>query len=258
MVRRPSPGDSQRSGCAWDFNQALDILNIPDRARPQCERELLLIGALYHETRLIEAQLTPARKKETFQRAGRWYRRRQPVVDKMQRLLNNGLTKEARLLFLEVVRMSWLPQSLEWEAVRLQSEGLSPEESFRTLRDRYERQSRGGGNESDALRNAVQRLQTFAGQKNKNLIWRNRNIPPDLIPFIIAALEAAEITHYPDFFGGNPSKFRRLMIKPVKATKAKARINSFEEFQALEEFVTAKSWPSEKTELERRLSKVFL
>ena len=153
--------------------------------------------------------------------------------------------------------MPWLPQSLEWEAVGLQSEGLSPEESFRALTDRYRRQSQGGDKKSYALRDTVQRLQTFAGQKNKNLIWRDRNIPPGLVEFIIAALDAAKITDYPDF-GENPSNFRRLMIKPAKAAEAKACINPLQEFQALQEPVTAKSCPSEETELERRLSKVFL
>ena len=123
----------------------------------------------------------------------------------------------------------------------MQVAGASPDESFIRLRNRYKSVSRPGGGTSHALTHTIHRLQTLASDYAPELTWKRRNIPPDLISFLMTTLEAAGIRH-PDF-AVNPSKFRQLMIKPCRKQKQSLEPNA----QRLSE-----------TELERQLSKMPL
>jgi hypothetical protein len=223
----PGTSESQRR-CLRNFNDALDILGVTGaRTRTRSRNELALICKLYELVRLVEDQETPARKREAFQRASRPYRRRQSALRDIEiasRLWDEGDKGRAKQLFASAIRTlrsgEWLAQSLEQEVHRLQSEGLSAEESFRALRDRYRRESRVGHHASHALRDTIHRLQAFASGIDKRLKWRDRRSPPKLIPFIIAVLTAAKIKH--SGFVNNPSKLRRMMIKPPPGPTVRA------------------------------------
>jgi hypothetical protein len=105
-----------------------------------------------------------------------------------------------------------LPAALEQEAARLQSktEGRSLESAFIELRDRYRGKSRPGLNESRALRNTIHALQAFASGVNEKFHWGERRSPPELIPFLLAVLDAAKIKH--PSYEASPDRFRSLML----------------------------------------------
>jgi hypothetical protein len=125
---------------------------------------------------------------------------------------------------------NWLPQSLEQEVARLQSStGRSFEDCCRELMKKYRSRSTPGHNETNALRATIHALQAFASGIDEKFTWkdrrknsghtqrrrsttRGRNIPQELIPFLVAVLDAAGIKH-PNTVT-SPSKFRRLMAGP--------------------------------------------
>ena len=208
-VEATSPDNTHntRSFCGCDFTDALDILGVPSNARAQCAHELEVIRTLYADVKIADAEDAPARKMETFHKASRWYQRRLASVDSPPR------------------NSPRMPQALELEAVRLQSPGFSSEKflnACKDLKDRYKRQSRAGRKKSYALRQTIHRLQTFAAEKNEKLVWDNRNIPIKLIQFVIAFLDAAGIRRYPSF-ENNPSRFRRLLLRPAPKRKARSQ-----------------------------------
>jgi hypothetical protein len=203
-----------------DFGDVLDYLgisHIPTRER--CIKELGLIAGLYWVTLRGEQQETPASKAEAFKKAPRQHPKRQRAFElraKARKLLDQGNQQEAKRITAvasRIFRQPWLAPSLEYEAARLQSQGLDPYQSYVELENKYRRQSRGGRCESFALMQTIHRLQDFASNLDDKLTWRIRRIPPKLIPFLIAFLEKAGIDH-PNFVT-NPSKFRKLMLKPL-------------------------------------------
>jgi hypothetical protein len=122
---------------------------------------------------------------------------------------------------------------------------MSPDESFVILRDRNKSASGPGRDASYALVHTVHKLLALASHYAPDLTWTGRNIPPELITFLIATLDAAGIKH-PDF-AENPSKFRQLMIKPPSKAERSRKLS------------TQPAGESElETELERRLSKTPL
>jgi hypothetical protein len=124
----------------------------------------------------------------------------------------------------------WLPQSLEQEVKRLQLfTGRSFEDCCRELMKQYRSRSTPGHNETNALRNTIHALQAFVSDIDDKFAWMDRrkssghtrrrrstttgrNIPPALIPFLVAVLDAAKIEH--PSTEGSLSKFRRLMAGP--------------------------------------------
>ena len=193
---RRATGHERQTPPTWDFNEAVDILARHSRIltgkdrRDYCD-QIDFICRLYRLERLVEAQETSAAKASAFQKERRWHKRRQrPRSQQGPRL----------------------PQALEQEAARLQATGKSADESFDMLRDRNKRASRPGRGTSHALIHTLQRLQMLASRYAPALTWAKRNIPTDLIIFLVTALDAAGIR--PPDFGVNPSKFRSLMIKP--------------------------------------------
>jgi len=205
-------------GIFWGFGDAFDVLGISDLRRQElCNEELGLICRLYWLTVKGEKQETPARKAEAFKKARRQYPKRQRALEQLEKarnLRNKGDVDGAdriRKKAIHTLQQFSLPTALEQEAGRLQLKGSDPVQSFIELDKRYRRLSRAGNKQSIALIQTVRRLQGFASNLDDKLTWRSRNIPPKLISFIIAALNAASINH-PDF-EDNPSKFRLLMIK---------------------------------------------
>jgi hypothetical protein len=205
------------SGIFWDFGDAFDALGVSDLRRRKLCKELSLICQLYWLTVKGEKQETPARKAEAFKKARRQYPKRQRALkqlEKARKLRAKGNVNGAERIEKKANRTlqhPWLPAALEYEAARLQLNGTDPVQSFIELDKRYRQQSRGGNEQSFALIQTVHRLQGFASKVDEKLTWRSRNIPPKLISFVIAVLNAASIKH-PNF-EDNPSKFRLLMIK---------------------------------------------
>ena len=83
----------QRIACPWNFDEAIGILarqpgcrikTADDRAR--CKNEIALIFHLYQLERLAETQETNAAKASAFQRAPRWYKRRQRAITQLEKL----------------------------------------------------------------------------------------------------------------------------------------------------------------------------
>jgi hypothetical protein len=234
-----------------DFNDALDILGVRCTERNQRKTELNLICKLCKHVQLSEHQETPSRKAEAFQRADRWRRRQQKAWLDTRRVGAAYLTRDLSFVRAaldkedEIKKLEWLPQSLEQEAARLQSKGLSPEASFSTLRDSYKRKSRTGRHESASVKYTVHRLQAFACEIDAALAWTDRRrIPPKLIQFITSVLEEAKI-RYPSSIT-NPAKFRRLMQRPARSATCKAHHLSGVDVTPAE------------TEREDRLAKMFL
>jgi hypothetical protein len=184
----------------WDFDEAVEILArrrgcrlTGKKDRHNCRAQIAFICRLGELERLAETQETSGSKASAFQKERRWYKRRQRATS---------------------LPSPRLPQALEQEAARLQAAGALPDESFVVLRDRYKSASGPGRGASRALVHTVRRLQALASYYAPDLTWTRRDIPPELITFLVATLDAVEINH-PDF-GVNPSKFRRLMLKPPR------------------------------------------
>jgi hypothetical protein len=224
----------------------LDIKNAEDRIRRI--EQLKLICNLHKLIRLVEGQETDARKAEAFQRAPRWYKRRDQaarLLKKADELEKSGkknhtkpLYEKARSLLQSVPS---LPQALEQEAWRLQALGLSRDESFGKLRDFHKQHSRAGRKASDALSFTVHALQAFAA--SKGLIWTEGRAPPKLIKFIAAVLRSAKIKDCKRELIENRSRFLDLLLKPTKSQPMRSAPASMDR---------------PETDLERRLSKVFL
>jgi hypothetical protein len=135
-----------------------------------------------------------------------------------------------------------LPQALEQEAWRLQALGLSRDESFAKLRNFHKQHSRSGRKASDALSFTVHALQEFAA--SNGLTWTKGSAPPKLIKFIAAVLRSANIKKCGRELIENRSRFLDLLLKPTKKPAKKSSALG--------------SVDSPETDLERRLSKVFL
>jgi len=212
----------------WDFNEAVEILAhqrgsrvVTGKDRDDCRAQIDSICRLDTLERLAEKQETNGAKASAFQKARRWNKWRKRALPEPS---------------------PWLPQSLEQEAGLLQAAGASPDESFVILRDWYRSASRPGRGASLALLHTVQRLQLLASHWVRDLGWTRRNTPTALIDFLVTVLDAAGIRH-PGFVE-NPSKLRRLMLKPARRGQKPPRKGTAQ--------------PPTETELERRLSKTPL
>jgi hypothetical protein len=176
------------------FDSAIDILAYRGRItnRKDCHNKIDFIYRLYKLEKFGETapgQETSGSKSMAFQKEGRWGKRRCPICAK-------GAPR--------------LPPALEQE---VEGQRAPRREALIKLRDKY-RRPKAGAVASHALIHFVCRLQSMACQYAPRLAWSGRNIPGDLIRFIVEVLEATGI-RYPDIYGENPSKFRSLMIKPA-------------------------------------------
>jgi hypothetical protein len=88
-------------------------------------------------------------------------------------------------------------------------------------------------------------LQALASYYAPNLTWKRRNLPKELLAFILETLDVTKIK--PPGFVENPSKFRRLMCKPSRKSNPLRDDGS----DAAEVAATER-------DLERRLSKTRL
>jgi hypothetical protein len=198
---------------SWDFSEPIKILRIKDeKSRHRCQKELTLVVSIYFLEQFSEKQETPDRKACSLKREKQWRKRRQHHLAELEQALR---TKDGNLAN-TLIRRLWsvqLPQALEQEVHRSKATN-SLEQRVATLREKYEKAASGHGRiRSYALTHLVQRLQLLASEHRQCLTWRGRNIPPELIGFIRATLDAAEIraAGY-----DNPSKLRKHMIKPPK------------------------------------------
>jgi hypothetical protein len=142
----------------------------------------------YELERRIEDEETLARKAAAFHRALKWYGRR-----------------TAR-------DSDRLPMALEQELLQRQLDtGLPLPDCCQWLEAWYDSRSRPGHNATWALRNTIHRLQALATGVRKDLAWQGKNIPTDLIGFLIAVLETAGI-EYPSH-EDSPSRFRKFLIR---------------------------------------------
>jgi hypothetical protein len=232
----------------YNFDEALEILglgSVAAQTKRRYEFELAFICRAHELAVRAEKEETAARKAEALQRAPRLYRRRQLALERIAALTRaqmlpaeNDSGRETVRQTCEAVRVlrneDWLPQSLEQEVMRLQlSTGGSFEDCCRELAKQYRSRSVVGRNETNALRNTVHALQAFVSGINDEIdekfTWKDRrknsdhtgrrrspttgrNIPPRLIPFLVAVLDAAGIKH--PSTETSLSKFRRLMAGP--------------------------------------------
>jgi hypothetical protein len=104
-----------------------------DRAR--CQNEIGLICRLYELERFVEKQETNGSKASAFQRAPRWYKRRQPALTQLQKAAQHKdveLSQEQRQLVVEarteLRKLPHLAPSLEQEAARLQAKEASSDD----------------------------------------------------------------------------------------------------------------------------------
>ena len=196
----------------WNFSAALDILSVRHIAeRTRCADEITFICNLNKLTRCAEAQETPGRKARAFQLAPRWQKARVREWRKM----GDANKKLAEQAFRRWQKSSWLPQSLEQEAVRELGHIPSSCKDFALLQEQKMRVARRGRYKSWALRNTVHALQACAAAWNKNFIWSAGRVPPKrLLKFLVEVLRTARINH------PNPettwSKFIALMLRPQK------------------------------------------
>jgi hypothetical protein len=247
--------------CPWSFDEAINILTCQPRCRiraaddrARCKSELALIFHLYNLERLAETQETNASKSSAFQKALRWCRRRKRAIARLEQAVQRKDAKLAKSAIAELRAIPWLASSLEQEAAGLQAKGATLRESFMTLRNRYKRASRPGRVESHALTHAIHRLQSLASNYAPNLIWQKRNIPKELLAFILETLDVTQIKH--PGFDENPSKFRRLLRKPPLSARSS---NKTADADPRPSFTLAVySAPERATELELRLSKTPL
>jgi hypothetical protein len=272
-ARGKTASQQQARLCPYDFSYAFDILGVPDEQCSRCERELALICDQYRLSRRAEEQETPAAKAEALQRAYRLYPIRQRALERIAVARKQlGLepephqgevlpsekdlhpkTRERIRGHLRVLQdKRWLAPSLEQEVMRLQlSTGRSWQRCCLELQRQYRHQSRLGPKTSDTLRYTIHRLQTFASGIDKKLTWRGGKIPPKLLSFLIAVLEAAGIKH-PDF-DNNASKFRRLLCKPAPGSVAAIGLGMWLPRTGPPAVPT-----SVEIELERQASKLYL
>jgi hypothetical protein len=245
--------------CLYNFDEALEILGLGSVKAPRkrrYEHELTFICRAHELALCAEEKETAARKAEALQRAPRLYRRRQQALKRIaaaQQRKERGegvpADRETTREAMRILRnQNWLPQSLEQEVMRLQlSTGSSFEDCCRELMKQYRSRSTPGRNETNALRNTIHALQAFASDIDSKFAWMDRrknsghmqrrrstttgrNIPPALIQFLVAVLDAACIKH-PDT-ADSPSKFRRLMArppecKPIPAAIARRHVKRF-------------------------------
>jgi hypothetical protein len=225
----------------WNFNAALDILNIRQiKERARCTDELNLICYFHLLVKVQEAQETPGRKARAFQLAPRWQKWRRRELELLLCHVHNGEKNLAEQALRQLRKMPCLPQSLEQEAVRELGHIPSSRSDYALLRKRTMRPEPRGKYKSWALRSTIHALQACAAAWNKKLIWTAGRAPPkELRKFLVEVLGAAKIKH--PSLEMNRSKFIVLMLKPKKQSSARPN-----------------GTPPEPSELERRLAKEFL
>jgi hypothetical protein len=231
----------------WNFNAAIDILNIRQiEGRARRADELSLICHHDKLVRLAEALETPGRKARAFQLAPRWQNTLTREQELLFRHVQNGERKLAKQALQRLRKAPWLPQSLQQEAARQLGHIPSSRSDYARLRKQTMRPEPRGRYKSWALRSTIHTLQACAAAWNKKLIWSAGRAPPKrLLKFLVEVLRAAGIKHpNPET---NWSKFIALMLKPQKRSFAGA---SEAEKQAEN--------PPEPSEVERRLAKVYL
>jgi hypothetical protein len=207
----------------WNFNAAIDILNIRQiEERARCADELSLICHHDKLIRLADAQETPGRKARAFQLAPRWERTRAREQELLLRHVRNGENKLAEQADRRLRKAPRLPQSLEQEAARELGHIPSSQSDYGRLRKQTMRPEPRGRSKSWALYSTIHSLQACAGAWNKKLIWSAGRAPPKrLLKFLVEALHAAGIKHpNPET---NRSKFIALMGRPPKRSSARAR-----------------------------------
>jgi hypothetical protein len=196
----------------WRFADAIKILKIKEHAkRRRCREELTFICKLYFLDKMAESQETPARKAQAFQHEKRWKKRRSFLWAQLKCSHIDG--KRAQFI-LGRIRDVQLPMALEQEAWRQQAMTHgSLKKSYVSLQKKYARMSKRGRPQSYALTHLIQRLQALASGFCSSLTWCERNMPKELVSFIVSVLEEVKIDYVK--FDDNPSKFRRLFIRPV-------------------------------------------
>jgi hypothetical protein len=243
----PTHDGNQTPSCPYNFNEALECLGLADvstERKRDYERQLDTITRAHRLAVRVEHEETPATKAEAFEGAIQSCERLGHIVDCIAdiSLSEKGIKRELERYLLEEARL-WrrLPAALAHELRRRQllSNGHSLADCCRELRDHYRSKSKLGRNKTFALRNTIHRLQAFVSAIDKKLTWMDpdtrketglkrrakatgRNIPGDLIRFLTAVLDVAEIEH--PSYENSPSKFRRLMIGPrLRPPPSKAR-----------------------------------
>ena len=235
----------RRWAACWNFSAAIDTLGVrhmEDRRR--CEDWLILICVNYDLMMRAEGQETPGRKARALQLASGWQKKRgqeQKLFWRKARNIDKKLVEQALRSWKQ---RSWLPQSLEQDAVRTLGRIPRSRGDFALLRKQMMRMARRGRYKSWALRNTIHALQTCAATWNKNLTWdKNRRAPPKrLLKFLVQVLRAANIKH-PDP-EKNYSKFVSLMLRPRKPIERQTE-------------QPTKQLP-EPSEVERRLGEVLI
>jgi hypothetical protein len=215
-----------------NFDEALEWLGLADvsaERKRDYERQLNEIIRAHRLALRVEDEESPAGKAEAFHGAIRSCERLGHIVDRIaDTSLSEKYSKRELERYREEARLlQRLPPALADELMRRQqlSNGHSLADCCRELRDHYRSESKPGRNKTYALRNTVHRLQAFASSIDKELNWMSRrqasgpkrrakatgrNVPGDLIRFVISVLDAAGIEHPSS--EGSPSKFRRLMV----------------------------------------------
>jgi hypothetical protein len=193
---------------SWDFSEPMNVLRIKgDKKRSRCKEALTLVCKSFFLEEFAEKQETPDRKACSLQRTQQWRKQWQRYLAELKHAVRTKNKKAANTL----VRRMWgvqIPQMLEQEVYRLRGDPI--EQNVAMLQEKYKKASRRGRVKSLALARLIHRLQALASEHRRDLIWLGRNIPPDLIRFVRATLEAAGIRHAGH---DNPSKLRKHMIK---------------------------------------------
>jgi hypothetical protein len=206
--------EMRRVARGWNFDEAIDLLNIREPAgRERFRHELIRICALYRLEVVAEGQETPARKAATLKKAIRVARWSPPDGEPLRPMRDSIDTLRLNL--------ASLPPALAMEVVREMQRGLTLDESLAALRTLYLRETRPGPKHSYASRNAVHRLEACACQWDRSLGGLDLKSRRRLKDFILATLRAARIRRPdPD---NNPSKFNKLRVGYVPRDPALER-----------------------------------
>jgi hypothetical protein len=207
----------------------LGLADVSAERKRDYERRLEEIIRAHWLAVRVEDEESPASKAEAFHGAIRSCERLGHIVDRIaDTSLSEKYSKRELEWYREEARLlRRLPPALAHELMRRQqlSNGHPLADCCREIRDHYRSKSKLGRNKTYALRNTIHRLQAFVSAIDKELTWMNRreasspkrrakatgrNVPGDLIRFVISVLDAAEIKHPSN--EGSPSKFRRLMV----------------------------------------------
>jgi hypothetical protein len=183
--------DARAPGKLAIYDEAARSLAVNKDLRTRFVGELNCILRLYSLEIRVERQQTSGRKAQAFQKERRWWKRRERISKRLQKLVAHGDDTGARRVLAELQRTPRLPAALEQEVWRRVLNGRSHDAALSEL---SREPSSPGRIRSYVLMHVVRRLQELASRYGKELAWTTGDRPPyELVKFIRDTLYLAGV-----------------------------------------------------------------